>query len=397
MATRLPNVRALEDVCPGFRDFTVSRHVTEMASGNGVSRSVSTRVACVGVLLLFACGEAEDPAEAPVAATLEEVFVVEGVMQLGEDPADSIAEVGDFVERRNGGYVIGDRFLPRVRSYDEEGRLEAAFGRFGNGPFEFQRIIAVAETPSREIVVASTRQSHLTYLTSSLAPDTMVALPGAPRDVLALGPDLLVRMMVGDPEQRVSGHPSLLHRVTPPELVWSSYALPFSLSERPYWGSFARFPVAVSGDSTYVMSGLEYPVTIFDGAGETVGTFGAAPSASFRPIPVLERGALANLGSLGTTLGELLASFDVIDRIDAVGPYLVLTRARYNPERPMPPFELLHTSLKVYDRHTGTKLYEDVPLPDESRVLGGGRFLHLLLNMHSPPWRIAKLRLLTED
>ena len=244
----------------------------KMTSGNGMACTTSTSVAFLAVLLFSACGEAEGPAAAPVAATLEEVFVVEAVVQLGEDAADSIAEIGDFVERRGGGYVIGDRFLPRVRSYDEEGRLEAAFGRFGEGPFEFHRIIAVAETPSIEIVVASTRQSHLTYLTSSLAPDTMVALPGAPRDVLALGPDLLVRMMAGDPEQRVSGHPSLLHRVTPPELVWSSYALPFSLSERPYWGSFARFPVAVSGDSTYVMSGLEYPVTIFDGAGETVGT-----------------------------------------------------------------------------------------------------------------------------
>ena len=361
-----------------------------------MSRPTAISIASLAVLLISACGEAEGPAEGPVAATLEEVFVVEGVVQLGEDPADSIAEVGDFVERRSGGYVIGDRFLPRVRSYNEEGRLEAAFGRFGEGPFEFQRIRAVAEAPSGRIVVASSRQSHLTYLTSSLAPDTMVALPSGPADIFTLGPDLLVRMYPVDPDGGRFGHPSLLHRVTPPELVWSSYALPFSLSERPYWGSFARFPVAVSGDSTYVMSGLEYPVTIIDGAGQTVGTFGA-PSASFRPIPVLERGALADLGSYGTTLGELLASFDVIDRIDAVGSHLVLTRARYNPERPMPPFELLHTSLEVYDRHTGTKLYEDVPLPDESRVLAGGRFLYLLLNMHSPPWRIAKLRLLTED
>ena len=367
-----------------------------MATSNGVSRPVSTRVACVGALLLSACGEAESPATAPVAATLEEVFVVEAVMQLGEDPADSIADIGDFVERRSGGYVIGDRFLPRVRSYDEEGRLEAAFGRFGDGPFEFQRIRAVAEAPSGRIVVASSRQSHLTYLTSSLAPDTMVALPGAPLDARALGPDLLVRMYLGDPDRGRFGHPPLLHRMAPPELVWSSYALPFSLSERPYWSSFAPFPVAVGGDSTYVMSGLEYPVTIIDGAGQTVGTFGA-PSASFRPIPVLERGALADLGNYGTTLGELLASFDVVDRIDAVGSHLVLTRARYNPERPMPPFEVLHTSLEVYDRHSGTKLYEDVPLPDGSKVLGGGRFLYLLLNMHSPPWRIAKLRLLTED
>ena len=59
------------------------------------------------------------------------------------------------------------------------------------------------------------------------------------------------------------------------------------------------------------------------------------------------------------------------------------------------PFRVLHTSLEIYDRHAGTKLYEDVPLPDGSRVLGGGRFLYLLLDRDFPPWRIAKLRLLT--
>ena len=139
-------------------------------------------------------------------------------------------------------------------------------------------------------------------------------------------------------------------------------------------------------------SGLRYPIAIIDGAGETVGTFGSA-SASFRPIPVLEQAALANLGSYGTTLPELLASFDILHRLDAVGAHLVLTRARYNPERPVYPREVIHTSLEVYDRHTGVKLYEDVPLPEGSRVLGGGRFLYLLLNEHSPPWRIAKLRL----
>ncbi|MXY31832.1 MAG: hypothetical protein F4179_01825 [Gammaproteobacteria bacterium] len=358
-----------------------------------MAKHEGSRVVCAGILLLCACGDAQGPA--PVTAPLEEVFVVESVIQLGEDPADSIAEIGDFLERQDGGYLIGDRFLPRVRSYDEEGRLEAAFGRFGEGPFEFRRITAVAEAPSGTVVVADRGQSRLTYLTGALAPDTMVALPGAPRDILKLGPDLLVHMVVGEPNQGVFGHPLLLHRMAPPELMWSSFELPFSDFERPYWSSFVDYAVATGGDSTYVTSGLRYPITVIDGAGETAGTIGAPP-ASFRPIPVLEQGALANLASYGTTLGELLASFDVIDRIDAVGSHLVLTRGRYNPERPMPPRELLHTSLEVYDRHTGARLYEDVPLPDGSRVLAGGRFLYLLLDMHAPPWRIARLRLLTE-
>lgn len=250
----------------------------------------------------------------------------------------------------------------------------------------------MAETPSGRIVVASSRQSHLTCLTGDLVPDTMVALPASAADLFTLETDLLVRMNAGDPNEVLFSHPPLLHRMAPPQSVWSSYELPFSPSERPYWASFARFPVAVSGASTFVMSGLEYPVTVIDGAGRTVGAFGA-PSASFRPIPELELGALANLGDYGTTLGEFLASFDVIDRIDVVGSHLILTRARFDHERPMPPFQVVHTSIEVYDRHTGTKLFEDVPLPDGSRVLGGGRFLYLLLDMHSPPWRIAKLRL----
>ena len=372
--------------------------MARMTSDDGISVRASTFAARLAVLLLAACAEAKSPAAAPVTATLEEVFAVDAVLQLGEDPADSIAEIGDFVERRGGGYVIGDLFLPRVRSYDEDGRLEAGFGRFGDGPFEFRQIRAVAEAASRRIVAASSHRSQLTYLTSSLTPDTLVTLPGSARDVLALGPDLLVRMIAGDPEERRFGHPPLLSRRTAPELelVWSSYESPFSNSERPYWGAFARFPIAVGGDSTFVMSGLEYPVTIIDGAGETVGTLGT-PSDSFRPIPVLEAGAFANPAAYGTTLGEFLGTFDIIDRIDVVGRHLVLTRARFDPGRPLPPFRVLHTSLEIYDRHTGTKLYEDVPLPTGSKVLGGGRSLYLLLDRDFPPWRIAKLRLLAED
>lgn len=376
---------------------TLDGIVGSMSCGDRVSRSTSSLSAgSLAILLLAGCGDAGGPAAAPVTGTLDEVFAVESVIQLGEDPVDSIAEIGVFVERRDNGYVIGDRHLPRVRTYDEEGRLEAAFGRFGDGPFELQRITAVAEARSGKVVVASSRQSHLTYLTPSLTPDTMVGLPAGARDIFPLGRDLLVRMNAGDPEERLFSHPPLLHRVTPPELVWSSFELPFSPSDRPYWASFAPFPIAVSGDTTFVMSGVRYPITVIDGSGESMGTLGT-PSASFRPIRVLESGALANLGSYGTTLPGLLASFDVIDRIDVVGTRLILTRARFDPERPMPPFQILHTSLEVYDRRTGTKLYEDVPLPDGSRVLGGGRFLYLLLDMHAPPWRIAKLRFRGRD
>ena len=161
--------------------------------------------------------------------------------------------------------------------------------------------------------------------------------------------------------------------------------------ERPYWGAYARYPLGVSGDSIYVMSGLRHPVTILNAAGDTVGSIGA-PSPSFRPIPVFELGAFSNPGRYGTSLPELLASFEVILRLDVIGPHLILTQGRFDPGRPFPPFRALHVSLDVYDRHTGAKLYQDIPLPEDSRVLGGGRFLYLLMDTDFPPWRVAKLR-----
>ena len=129
-------------------------------------------------------------------ATLDDVFSVEVVLELGEDAADSIAEIGALVERANGGFLIADRLLPRVRSYAEDGRLEAAFGRFGEGPFEFRRIDGVAEGPSGSVVVVDRRLQGLTYLTQDLQPDRLVSLPGVPYNVLSMNADLLLHMEI---------------------------------------------------------------------------------------------------------------------------------------------------------------------------------------------------------
>lgn len=379
---------------------TESTYPTRRVSrASNVRRLSVSKKACLVVALagpvLYACGEpGVTTGSAPVVGSLEEVFELEAVLELGEDPSDSIAEVGAFIERRGGGFVIADLFLPRVRSYDDHGRLETAFGRFGDGPFEFRRVNGVAETESGRIVVAGSHHPQLIFLTDSLSPDSLMSLPTTPRDVLALGPDLLVRMLATDYGDALFQRlrPPLLHRVTGTSVAWSSYEQPYADIERPYWGGFARYPLAVSGDSIYVMSGLRYPVTILNAAGDTVGSIGA-PSPSFRPITVFELGAFMDLGSYGTSLPELLASFEAIQRLDVIGPHLVVTQGRFDPERAFPPFWPLHVSLDVYDRHTGTKLYRDIPLPEDSKVLGGGRFLYLLLDRDFPPWRVAKLRL----
>ena len=103
----------------------------------------------------------------------DEVFALAEVIVLGEEPSDSIAEVGEFFERRDGGFVIGDRLLSRVRSYREDGSLEAGFGRFGDGPWEFRRILSVAEVADGRIAVTGAQSRALTYLAPDLTPHSI--------------------------------------------------------------------------------------------------------------------------------------------------------------------------------------------------------------------------------
>lgn len=349
--------------------------------------------------LFAACGqtaESTDDSE-PVSATFEQVFEIEDVVELQEDPADSIAELGAFAELRDGGFVVGDNLLPRIRRYAENGRLVAAFGRFGDGPFEFRWINSVTETASGAIVVPNSLQSNLTYLTSDLQSDTLVPIPGPATSAIAMDRDLIVRMTRAadhDTWFDSRGRPPILHRLIDGELAWSSFNYPFLTHERPYWSSMVGTPIAVSGDSIYAMSGARFPATILNVDGDTVGVIGE-PSESFRPIPVLEGGALAGPEAYGASFGDFLASFEFIHRIDVVDRHLVFTRATYDPTQGTA-FRWSHTVIDLYDRHTGIALYQDVPLPENSVVLGGGRFLYLLINKEFPPWRVARLRVRDE-
>ena len=69
--------------------------------------SSSRLVAALGLPLLVAVASCEkQPAGVP-SPPFEEVFALAEIIELGEDPSDSIAEVGEFFERRGGGFVIG--------------------------------------------------------------------------------------------------------------------------------------------------------------------------------------------------------------------------------------------------------------------------------------------------
>ena len=346
----------------------------------------------VGLALPAGCEPGQAPPQVPAGAEFADVFAFDGIVELDEDPADSIAQPGLFVERQEGGFVLTDRLLPRIRAYNDDGRLEAAFGRFGTrDPWSFERVGGVAETATGGIVAVEASKKRLLYLTGGLERDTIVPVPGHPRHVFALGPDLLLEMRE-EWEAMMAERLPFFHRVIGNQVAWSRYGFPYVPSERPYWTSFTDFLAAVASDSVFVMTTLGYPAVVYNGAGDSVGTIGV-PSPSFRPIPVLERGALVDQGP-GGGLADFVASFDVINRIDVVAnSYLVVTLGFLDPDKPFPPFKWLHTSVDVYDRHTGAKLHEEVPLPEGSQVLGGGQFLYLLTDREDPPWRIAKLRL----
>ena len=150
-----------------------------------------------------------------------------------------------------------------------------------------------------------------------------------------------------------------------------------------------------AGDSIFVMESLLYPANILNGAGDSVGTIGY-PSPSFRQIAEIPSGYFATAQS-GPGVRAVLRSYDLVSRIDVVAnDYLVFTIGRRDPAKPTFPFRMVDTAVGVYDRRSGKKLYEEVALPDGSKVLGGGRYLYVLLNPDFPPWRIAKYRLATD-
>ena len=346
--------------------------------------------------LLASCDDDEIAIPSP---PFDEVFELVEVIELDDDPVDLVAEIGIFLERRDGGFLMSDRLRPRVRTYNEKGELEAAFGRFGDGPWEFRRISGVAETASGGIVVASARNTWLTYLHGDLTQDSLLPLHGyLIADLIPIGDDLV---FMGIPESnfRPTGEQEgNLHRLANGRVAWSSWTTP--VFEKPYWGGLAGLTSTIAGDSIFVMASLLYPATILNGAGDSVGTIGQ-PSPSFRRIPEIPFGYFAFRAGEAPDVNRmrsLLASYDFVPRIDVVdGDYLVFTMARPDGEKLPPSIREIHTFVEAYDRHTGAKLFEDVALPEGSKVVGGGRYLYILLNPDIPPWRVAKYRLQVQE
>lgn len=319
------------------------------------------------------------------------------VVVLGENPSDSIAAVGEFFERRDGGFIISDRLLPRVRTYGKDGSWEAGFGRFGEGPWEFRTIRDVAEVADGRIAVTGAQNGAVTYLTPDLTPHSMLLIEDFTSSMLLPFGDDFVFTGRARNVNMVAEMDGIFHRLISSAVAWSSWNT--LAASKPYWNALGGLHGAVGGDSVYVMAGLLYPATILSAAGDSVGSIGTPPP-DFRRVPELEPGALAFTSEegaavqAGRVIQELIESFDLVTSMDIVDDYLVFTVGRLDSTKSWFPFKELDVFVEAYDRHTGQKLFENVPLPEGSKVLGGGRYLHVLLNPDFPPWRIAKYELL---
>lgn len=121
------------------RDGTGVRGRVSTWLGPACKTGLGATLLSVGLALLAGCEPGQAPGAVPGDTALTDVFALEGVVELDEDPTDSIAQPGPFVERRRGGFILADRLLPRIRTYSDDGQLEAAFRAIRHqGPLALQ-------------------------------------------------------------------------------------------------------------------------------------------------------------------------------------------------------------------------------------------------------------------
>ncbi len=337
------------------------------------------------VLSLAAC--APPGAEDAPPRTLDALFVERESFVLEEQEGDSIAEPGAFVESASGDLHLADALLPRIRTYRSDGRWVAAAGRFGDGPFEFRRVRGLwEEEPGRLWVVGS--GARVQIFDAMLGPVEERLLPVLPLALVRREPGpFLLGLRVDAPNPVVASSP-LVHLLGEDgEVSASVWPGPDALRTEPYWGSVSRLVSADVDGGLAIASSLLYPIEILRSDGERVDSL-HVPPPSFRPLAPVERGAfIAGVGAPG--FQEWVQAATVMSALVAVGEdRLVVVHARLDGG---PGQALIHRdyALDVWDLPNRRKIGEDLPLPQGTQVLGGGRFLYLVDD--GPPWTVRRL------
>jgi hypothetical protein len=332
---------------------------------------------------------ADERKPSPTTVAFEDAFQVVNDAVLEQSAKDSIADVGAFSQLPDGSLIVADRLLPRIRHYTNDGHLLAAAGSFGSGPHEFRGINGIAPTEDGKLAVADVKEGRLVILRKDLTQDTIYHLrlpPAGP--VGRLGHDLIMGLWGGRTGRR-------FYRVSGDSIIWGIFPPPRDVIVKPYWGSTSLDMFTVAGSRIYAVNSLIYPIQIFNLRGEEVGQIGEPPP-SFRKVPEVAAGSFVG-PSAGQKLAHWTAQFTVIGKLVTIqSRFLVVSHARLssNPRTFLQPSEY---AVDLYDLTDGHKVFEDIPLPNGSRVLGGGRFLYVLVSQAPEPWRILEMRPRVKD
>lgn len=349
--------------------------------------ATAMRTLCLlaGVVALAAgCRRSSANVVAAETGAFEEFFGLASPVELQEAAADPIGDIAILVEAQNGDLLVADRIRSQVRRYSPQGRLLAEFGAYGGGPFEFRRIGGMLEDMAGRVVLTDPRLGRVTILTQELRPDTAFMLSPRPRGlVLSMGNTVLYASAWGP---RATAITLLDERW---QGVWSiSAPTPGSVQQYPYWDSYASTLVAATAETFVAAYSLRYPIYVYDRDGRRLDSLTFAPR-SFRTVPVLPRGAFAGADALHR-IDDWLASFDVISELTIVDTGLLVVVHGVLRRTATSQATEEHRRVDVYDLASRSKLVEDVPVPDGSRVLSGGRGLYLLTKQPPDPWTIRR-------
>ncbi len=313
------------------------------------------------------------------------MFDVVQAVALEEAPGDPLGGVGDYTESIDGSFYVADALLPRVRKYARDGRLLGAVGSFGDGPFEYRRIVGLGLLPEdARVIVLDGDLSRATTLHPNLAPDTTHLLRVPPLgDLYLLGRDIVY---LGVPGARMAG------------LVWATQEWqavqttelppPARIADFPYVGSYARSLFEAHGNRMFTGITMGYPIISRNRVGVPVDSI-TRPSW-FRDVPKLEIGAL-NGPTGGENRREWFESFDIVAAVHVVCDSLLA---------------VVHGELasvgaagRVVERHTDLTLHRlddlqavaRLSIPDEIKILDGkADGFRILTSVPPNSWGIAR-------
>lgn len=337
------------------------------------------RLVLAGALAFGACdpgGDRKLPAP-PAHGAFEDHFTLVRTVVIEERGDSVLSSIGFFLERPDGGFLVGDLHIPWLRVHADDGSLVRVIGRFGDGPGEFRSVTGAVEVPAG-VYVADSRLGRITRFASDWTFDTVFVFPGFPHEMHA-GDGYIVMELAG----LASGLG--IHVLGEDLRILSSFRPVDSLVvNTPYWRSFSLLRSGVLGSEILTVDNFLYPVQVFDRGGRKVRTFGSEPP-SWTRAPLLAFAELTGPDMMAKT-EAWLKSFTVIDRIDAYrDAHAILTHARNVPSA-TDLYGREHYALDVYDAQ-GRKLLEDIPVP--GTVVGAGLYLYVVLKEPPDPWTVG--------